>query len=113
MPGWIDKVLNNKYRNDYTIQLITHLIMVKLAAPPFVAKLISPFLSGLLGIGLENGILKIDLTLDALKEGMKLKEFKAFADSAYEKTISRVHSEEEKESIRNQYLAAVSKFSRL
>lgn len=68
------------------------------------------FVKGFIGLGLEMGVFKIDVTLDAIKEARSLKNFDRMALAAYEKTVAKVHTEEEKVEIRKTYLSIISDF---
>lgn len=107
----IDKILNNKFKDAYLIQLGTKILLRKLDVTGFLSSILGPFISGLLGLFVGWGVLKIDLTLDSLIEGMTLEEFRHFSAEAYNHALSKVHTAEEKQKIREQYLAAVSKFA--
>ena len=104
-------LLFNSGRHLFLAKLGSYLILTKVGI-----SLSGPFgfvaawaLQGLLGFVAVSGIFVIDLSLDALKEGMKQKDFDKAAKLAYEKTIKKVYDETEKAKIRKEYLYIISK----
>lgn len=91
------------------VRLGSSLLLAKLGIIGGLASLISPFLRGFMGLLIEDGTFLIDISLDAYREGQKLKEFEEEARKAYEHAASKVHSPEEKEKIRAQYLAIIAR----
>lgn len=71
---------------------------------------LSYFAEKYLGLLVQEGILQIDLGLYAAKVGMERDEYKKFAEKAYEKASKKVYSEDEKQKIREEYLAALRNF---
>lgn len=96
-------------RHLFTVQLGVAVLLAKFGIAGFAAVVIGMFLRGALGVLVDAGIYKIDLLLDAVKEGMKLKEFEKIATELYNKTMERVYSETEKQAIRKQYLEIIRK----
>jgi len=70
----------------------------------------SYFMRGVLGVLIEDGIFKIDITMDSIKEGKKLKNFDKLAFNAYQKTIAKVYDEEGKNKVRSEYLDIIDNF---
>lgn len=58
----------------------------------------------------KNGVMAIDFGVYAAEVGMEHKEYKAFAEKAYKKAKAKVYTEDEKQKIREDYLAALRKF---
>lgn len=52
----------------------------------------------------------MDIAIDKLKQALQEKEWKAAAEKAYGKAIAKVYTEKEKDEIRTEYLAALSKY---
>lgn len=76
-----------------------------MGVPPWLSQFLNPAFSLVLGLFLDYGILKADLTINAMIEGEKIPEFKKLARQAYEKATAKVYSVEEKNEIRKEYLA--------
>lgn len=108
----VGKIAFNGYRNSFTAQLGTALLLTSfgIATGSFMGIAIGYVIRGVLGVFLEKGILAIDLTLISLEEGRKLADFKASAEAAYAKATAKVYDETEKEKIRQEYLAIIRKF---
>lgn len=73
--------------------------------------LLAPILAAFLGFFIDEGTFIIDISLDAYREGEKLDQFTVAATSAYEKATAKVYTDAQKDSIRQQYLAIISKIS--
>lgn len=110
--GLVGKIFFNGYRNSFTAQLGTALLLTSfgIATGSFVGIALAFIIRGVLGVFLEKGILAIDLTLISLEEGRKLAEFKQAASAAYARATARVYGETEKEKIRQEYLEIIKKF---
>jgi len=91
------------------VQLGSSLLLANFGIVGIPATIIKYFLSGIVGIFIEEGVYLIDFTLDALKEGRNLKEFEVLAKAAYEKATAKLYDETEKQKIRQQYLEIISK----
>lgn len=113
MFSLLARILENKYSNSLIARLGATLALGKLGVVGVAAKALLPFVSGIVGLLMETGVFAIDLTLDAYKEGQKLIEFQKAAKEAYAHASSKVHTPEEKQRIREQYLAIISKFASL
>lgn len=113
MWSFIARVLSSKYKDIFVVRLGVNLTLSRLGITGPLAKVVSPIISGLIGLLMEVGVFKIDLTIDAYREGQKLEEFKKQAKEAYDLATKKVYTEEEKQKIRNQYLAIISKFGQL
>lgn len=109
--GLLDRILNSKYKDLFTVRLGVSLTLSKLGVVGVAAKMAAPFLAGTIGLLMEVGVFKIDLWIDSIKEGMLLEEFKAEATKLYEQVTKKVHSEAEKQKIREEYLRLIGKFS--
>lgn len=110
--GLVGKIIFNGYRNSFTAQLGTALLLGSfgIATGSFAGVAIGYVLRGVLGVFLEKGILIIDLSIISLDEGRKLEEFKITASAAYAKATAKVYDEKQKEKIRQEYLQIISKF---
>ena len=78
--------------------------------PPIVKSFLTRILTAIIGSLLDKGILKIDLTIDAIEMAKDSKEFRADAIAAYKTATARVYSDEEKAAIRKQYLEIARRF---
>lgn len=108
--SFLGRILGSKGKDLFIVRLGTSLILTKLGIVGVGAKALAPFVAGFIGLIYELGVFQIDLSLDSLKEGRKLEEFKDQAEKAYQHAVERVYAEDEKQKIREQYLAIVSKF---
>ena len=106
---FIGRLASNSQKDLFIVQLGVTLILGKFGLVGFPAKIIGGVLRACIGMLMEVGIFQIDIALDALKEGQKLKEFEKDATALYEKAISKVYSEEEKNDIRQQYLKIIAR----
>lgn len=111
-PGilsFLEKLLWNKNRDLFIVRLGSALLLTKFGIVGFAATVLGRVLTGALGLFIEFGIYKIDLLLDAIEEGRKLKEFEEIATKIYNETVAKVHDEAKKNEIRKQYLEIISK----
>lgn len=69
-------------------------------------------LAWLLNSFVERGILTIDITVNAIKMGLRMAEFKRLAEDAHKRATKRVYTEEEKKAIREEYLKHLRDFVR-
>ena len=107
---FLAKVMSNDYRKSFFVELGVDVLLAKFGIYGRAAHALGFFVKGFMGLALEVGVFKIDITLDAIKEGKKLKNFDRLALEAYERTIKRVYTEEEKNEIRKIYLNIISDF---
>lgn len=107
---FLAKVMSNDYRKSFVIELGVDVILAKFGVYGKLAHFLGFFVKGFMGLALEVGVFKIDVTLDAIKEAKSLKNFDRMALAAYEKTVAKVHTEEEKNEIRKTYLSIISDF---
>lgn len=107
----LQKVFFGKNKDMFIVQLGSALLLTSFGiATGGVAGVVLGFLlRGFLGVFVEKGIFVIDLTLDSLREGAKLKEFEKAATEAYNKATAKVYNEDEKQAIRKQYLEIISR----
>lgn len=92
------------------VRLGTTLILSKFGVVGPAADLIGYFLRGVIGFLAETGIFNLDLAINSLREGMKLKEFERDAAAAYKKATAKIYDEAAKDAIRKEYLEIISKF---
>lgn len=102
--------MSNDYRKSFVVELSVDVILAKFGIYGKLAHFLGFFAKGLLGLGLEMGVFKLDITIDSIKEARKLKTFDRLALDAYARTISKVHTEDEKAKIRKDYLNIISDF---
>jgi hypothetical protein len=103
------RILTNKNKNLFTVRLGVTLLLGKFGIVGPIAAILSPIVRGFLGLLIEDGTFLIDVSLDAYREGKKLKEFEKAADLAYKKATAKIYDEAEKQKIRKQYLDIISK----
>lgn len=106
---FLAQVMGNSYRDTFMVRLGSTLLLGKYGITGPVADLVGPIVRGFLGLLLESGIFRLDLLLDAYREGKKIPEFEKAASEAYAKATAKIYTEEEKVAIRKQYLDVLSK----
>lgn len=106
---FLAQMMGNSYRDTFMVRLGATLLMGKFNVTGPVADLLGIFVRGFLGLLLETGIFRLDLLLDAYREGKKIPEFEKAASEAYAKATAKIYSEEEKVEIRKQYLNVLAK----
>ena len=72
---------------------------------------VSFFATRLLGSMLDKGMILVDIKMDHLKEAMKDPKWRKEALKYYEMAGQRLYSEDEKNEIRKQYLAALAAYA--
>ena len=109
---FIARVLTSKNKELFTIRLGVSLTLKRFGiSGPLAEYFVGGFFRGLLGVLVEDGVFLIDISLDAYREGEKLKDFKAEAIKAYAKARKKVYTNEEKNKIRAEYRAIIAKFN--
>lgn len=93
----------------YSVQLATALLLAEFGIIGVVGQILGRFVSGILGAFLDFGILTIDLVLDKIKEGKKLKDFEKIAEELWQRANKGKKTEAEKQKIREEYLAVLRK----
>lgn len=73
----------------------------------FAAFLAEKFLTVLL----DRGLIILDISMDGWSEARKDPKWRDAAEKAYKKASSRVYTEEEKNAIRKEYMAALSNYA--
>jgi hypothetical protein len=105
----LNRIATNGHRDLFMVELGVALLLTKFGIVGVAAKVLGSLLRGVVGVFMEEGIYVIDLSLDSLREGQKLKEFEVAAKAAYERATARVYDEAKKQAIRKQYLDIVSR----
>lgn len=105
---FLTRLFTNEFKDSFSAHLGSTLILGKFNLAGPIASALGFLLRSVIGFLMETGIYKIDLTLDALKEGQKQKQFEKDALEAYKKATKKVYSEEEKNAIRAEYLKIIS-----
>src|SRR5690606_7581286 len=106
---FLARVLSNKNRNLFNVRLGTTLLLSRFGIVGVLARFLSFFIRGFIGVLIEDGTFLIDVAFDAYREGQKLEEFKVKARQAYEEATAKIYDETEKEKIRQQYLEIISR----
>lgn len=101
------RVFTNPHKDLFLTRLGVALILGKFSLTGPIADFIGFFLRSLLGFLVEVGIFKIELNIDAYREGAKLKEFEKAAQAAFIKATAKVYDEEKKNEIRLEYLRII------
>ena len=102
------RLFSNKYKDSFPAHLGATVLLGKLGIVGKLAKPLNYFIRCFLGLFQESLIFRIDLTIDAYKEGKKLKEFKKMATAAYKNAIKKIYNEGEKDEIRKEYLTIIA-----
>lgn len=97
-------------RDSFIVRTVIRLWLTSMGITGFVNKTITFFASWFLGSLLEKGIIKIDITLNAVEMSRLQKDFEQVALEEYWRAHARVYDESEKEAIRLQYLDTLAKF---
>lgn len=98
-------------RNSFIVQFGVGLWLTSIGVSGFLAGPLGWIASWVLGTMLDKGILLIDLSLSSLKVALEEDQYKDAAKKAYDHAQARVYTEEEKNAIRKEYLAALSRFA--
>lgn len=107
--SFIEKILWSDHRDLYAVQLATALLLAEFGIAGFAAAILGRIIRGVLGAFLDFGILTIDLLLDKIREGKKLKDFEAIAEELWNKANAGKKTEAEKQKIREDYLEVLRK----
>lgn len=110
LGDFLYRFFSNSGKDLFLIRLGSKLLLAKWGIIGFWAKPLEWVIRSFLGVIYEDGVFLIDISLDAIREGMKLDEFKDHATKAYEKATAKIYSEEKKNEIRKEYLDIISKF---
>ena len=101
------RILTNPYRDSFSVRLGARAILLKFGITGKLADALTYPLRLMIGFLMETGVYHIDLTIDSIKLGMQLREFRRIATKAYLDTKKGVLDPEEKERIRNEYRKAL------
>lgn len=101
------RLFTNKQSETFITRLGVTLLLGKFGLAGPIADFLGYFLRSVVGFLLEAGIFQIDLTIDAYKEGTKLKEFEVAAYVAFRKATAKIHDEDTKNEIRLEYLRLI------
>lgn len=99
-------------RDSFLAQLGASLWLASFGITGVLSQFLSPLVAWVIGDMIDKGIYVIDLTLNAVKTGMQMEQFKELAEAAYQRASARVYTEEEKVEIRKQYLDVIRDFAR-
>lgn len=107
---FLARLQSNKHKDLFSVRLGVSLLLSKFGIPSFLTRPLDNLIRGLVGVLMEEGIFLIDISLDSLKEGRKLRNFEKLATQAYLKASEKVHTEDEKDKIRQEYIRIISDF---
>ena len=99
-----------KARDSFTVQYGVQLLLASKGLTGFVGKIVGFVAAWILGDMVDLGILKIDLTIDKLKQALKEVQWRDAALKAYNKATAKVYTDEEKQAIRDEYLKALDNY---
>lgn len=106
---FLARLFTNENKDLFSIRLGVAVLLGKFKLTGALSELVGYFLRCVLGLVLEDGTFLIDLTLDSIREGKKLKEFEKQATDLYEKVTAKIYDEAKKNEIRKQYLEIVGR----
>lgn len=104
----LNRVASNKNRDLFMVELGVTLFLAKVGIAGTLAKILGSLLKGIVGVLMEEGVFLIDISLDAIREGMKIPAFEKRAKEAYDRAMAKPYDEATKEKIRRQYLEILS-----
>jgi hypothetical protein len=104
----LHNIFTNKYRDLFTVRLGVTVLLGQLGIVGGLARFLVPILSGFVGLLMDKGVFVIDISLDSLREGKKLKNFERDAEREFKRATARLYNEEEKQKIRLQYLSIIA-----
>lgn len=105
----LHQIFTSRSRDLFLVRLGVTLLLGRLGITGGLARFLSPFFSGFIGMMIDFGIFKVDLMLDSYREGMKLEEFTKVAGEIYRRAMAKKYSEAEKQKIREEYLEIIRK----
>lgn len=105
---FITRLFTNEHKELFMTRLGVTLLLGKFNLTGPLANFLGFFLRSVVGFLMEVGIFQIDLTIDAYREGRKLKEFESAAKEAFIKATEKIYDEETKNEIRMEYLRLIS-----
>lgn len=106
---FLARLASNTNKDLFIVRLGVTLLLGRFGIVGPLANLLGSILRMILGLLMEDGIFLIEISVDAYKEGRKLKEFEKAATEAYQKATAKVYEEKEKDAIRKQYLEIISR----
>lgn len=109
MLSFIEKILWSDHRDMFTVQLASALLLAQFGITGIGGTLLGRILRGVLGAFLDFGILTIDLVLDKIEEGKKLKDFEKIAQDLWDRAHKGKKTEAEKQKFREEYLDVLRK----
>ena len=99
-------------KNSFVVNYAVHLWIASLGVSGPFGALIAYVAKLILGEMLDRGLIVVDIQMDRLNEALKDSQWRDAAEKAYKKAVAKVYTEEEKDAIRKQYVAALVKYAR-
>lgn len=102
-------------KNSFTVRLAAKLTIMALGVPPgFILETLTSIFAFFLGTALDKKIIPaIDVTLDGLREGQKIDEFRRQAAIEYQRASKLALTREEKDAIRQDFLRTLKPIVRI
>jgi hypothetical protein len=97
-------------RNSFTVQFAVNVWLTSKGLTGFWGKILGAIAAYFIGEMVDAKILLIDLTVDRIKQALKDINWRDAALKAYNKASAKVYTEEEKESIRAEYLKILDSY---
>lgn len=113
LAKFLAALITGRSADLFVARLGTKLLLAKFGIVGPLADFISFFLRRVIGVLIDEGIYLIDITLDSIKAGMAIDEFREMALKEYAKAKRKDLTDEEKAQIRREYLDTLDKFTRL
>lgn len=98
-------------KNSFIINYATNLWLVSVGATGPLGAFLAFFITRILGDMADRGLIKLDIAIDRVKEALKDPQWREAALKAYNKASDKVYTEEEKDEIRKEYMAALSAYA--
>lgn len=103
----------NRSKDLFVARLGTKLLLSTFGVAGPWAEFLSWPIRAVIGIFIDQGIYRIDVTLDSVKAAMSIEEFRPTAIAEYKRAKRKALTDAEKAQIRKDYLDTLDKFTRL
>jgi len=113
VANFIIKLVSNRSKDLFVSRLGTTLLLSRLGITGFFADIIGYGIRAVIGLFIDEGIYFVDVTMDAIKAGLSIKEFRKMALTEYAKARRKGLTDAEKAQIRKEYRDTLERFTRL
>lgn len=98
-------------KDSFTIRYAVQLWLATMGVPTPVGYVVGLIAAHFLGDLVDKGLIKIDITIDKLREALKDPEWRDAALKAYNHAQAKVYTEAEKNEIRKEYHKALDRYT--